>query len=77
MINSLSQRSFETGHMTYIIYSLLAAKVRYYADAGYDLLSLTRASATDASDEFYRRIMGPHEDRAIDRNGDISVIPKS
>jgi hypothetical protein len=77
MVNRLSQRSFEAGHLTYIIYSLLIAKLRFHPKAGYFYKSLTRASATDASDEFYRRVMATHEDRAIEDNGDIRVIQKS
>ena len=84
MVNRLSQRDFKQGHLTYIIYSLMAAKIKSIRQsfdacgqplrAGYADLSLTRASATDASDEFYRRVMATHEDRAIEDNGDISVI---
>ena len=79
MVNALSQRQFEAGHLTYLIYSLLAAKVRSMSDPHlpaprYARLSQTRASATDASDEFYRKVMVPHEEAAMVRNGDIDVV---
>lgn len=41
---------------------------------GYIKLSGIRAAMDDASDEWYRRLMGPYEDKAIKKNGDVFDI---
>lgn len=71
MMNHLSMRDYDPGHLTYLLYSIVKRTARSKGTAArYADLSRIRASLHDASDEFYRLIMAPYEDAAIERNGE-------
>ena len=54
--------------LTYICYYL----VKYYlAEGNWDTKSDGNKILDEASREYYRRIVAPYEDKAIERNGDI------
>jgi len=61
------------GDLTYCIFYLLLD--RALAENSYAQISATRACAQDAADEYKRRVMDPHENKAIERNGDIPLLP--
>lgn len=70
IIAELDQTLEEPGDLNYVISCALNSAT---AGAGrnYHTMSRWRAAVTDASQEFYRRVMGPAEDAAIKRNGDV------
>jgi hypothetical protein len=67
-------RTKRCGHMNYVI-SLLIEKVygkeMRYADHN-EIVGLL----TCAKDELYRIKTGPYEDKAIEKNGDLSDLPE-
>lgn len=58
------------GELTYILYSI-ALKYLNTHGRSYQNISETVSSLADAENEMRRRILGPYEDQAIERNGDI------
>ena len=66
---ALHRRDGVPGDLTYCIFYLLLD--RALAENSYAQISATRACAQDAADEYKRRVMDPHENKAIERNGDI------
>jgi hypothetical protein len=68
-VEALSGLISTPGDLNYVIYRLLlrlTVKERTYHE-----LSRWRAAVIDCSDEFYRREMGPYENGARERNGDV------
>lgn len=57
------------GDMTYIFASIVHEYVCLYTQGSYADMSAARATLHDAYDEYYRCVMGPHEQHAIERNG--------
>jgi len=70
-LNSIARQFEEKGELTYTIYYLMLKWLEMQEKQNYCARSDTRASAQDAVDEFYRRMMADYEDKAIKRNGDI------
>jgi len=60
------------GDLNYVI-SYMAKSMINNSDrpGSYSELSSIRAAINDASDEFYRRVLVPLEDRKIRENGDV------
>lgn len=58
------------GELTYILYSI-ALKYLNTHGRNYNNISETISSVTDVEAEMRRRILGPYEDQAIQKNGDI------
>ena len=59
-----------SGHLNYIIYTLMN---RIIQDRGIRYFRLNNLIGTlgCCEKEFYRRIISPYEDKAIEKNGDI------
>lgn len=69
LVEELDEVGWHPGHLNYIIYSLLKVKFmdkRSYTE-GNKLLGVLSAVGL----EFYRRLLGPYEDEAIELNGDV------
>lgn len=56
------------GHLTFVLYTIAR---RFVQDESYATLSEARSALQDAADEFYRRLIGPYEDRMIEKHGDV------
>ena len=69
-----------TGMLNYVITSLLHEYLIGLQCAGHTLhysdYSRVRGVLNDASDEFYRTVMGPYEDKKREENGNVSVLEK-
>ena len=59
------------GELNYIISYLLNSIIRRHLVKSYSWLSQWRAAINDASDEFYRRVIGPYENEKRKENGDV------
>ncbi len=73
-IRELSVMISSPGELNYAIsrlLSLLVTQECYGKQPGYQDLSRWRAAVIDASDEFYRRVIGPYEDNKRAINGDV------
>lgn len=71
-LRSVARRLITQGDLTYAISVLMDEYVMSVAGAvTYHTLSRARASAQDASDEWYRRVMAPYEDSKRRENGDV------
>jgi hypothetical protein len=70
-VNYLAAMVEETGDLNYIFSRLVTLYVVDHGGLGYANLSATRAALTDASDEFYARVMRPWEDYKCTLNGDV------
>ncbi len=57
------------GELTYLVYSLGYSYFR--GRESYETISQAISSLTDAAEELRRRYLNPHEDKAIERNGDV------
>ena len=62
------------GDLTYAITLLMHLEAQKKGPLRYSSLSAIRASAQDAADEFYRVVMGPHEDKKRRENGPVSSL---
>lgn len=69
LFNRLEQREFHTGHLNYIISSLVRRVID--DEDGYEWLSSIGGVLADVRDEFYRTVMVPYELTKIEENGDI------
>jgi hypothetical protein len=58
------------GHHNYIMFTL-AAKLAEELGVRYATLQDIVGTFECCKEEFYRRIVGPHEDKAIEKNGDV------
>ena len=59
------------GALNYTITRLAVMLSFSEARHNYHRLSDMKAAMTDAADEWYRRVLGPYEDKACRRNGDV------
>ena len=74
LINHLRQITDEDnidGVLNYVISRVVAGTAK--PDSGWNYKSLSRAHEVfnAAGNEFYRRLLAPYEDRAIEKKGDI------
>ena len=69
LFDMLDQNDFHSGHLNYVIYSLL--KRRFMKHRGYSEGSRLRGVMFDVAEEFYRRLLAPYEEQMIDKNGDV------
>jgi hypothetical protein len=69
-IDDLADRVLTDGQLNYAITRLV---VRYFAHNGwcYDLIARAVGALECVKLEFYRRLAGPYEDKAITKNGDL------
>ena len=65
-----SRRPQNKGELNYVITKLIMEYIEYKG-LSYQNLSDAAAALSDCRDEFYRRIIAPYEDQAIQRNGDV------
>lgn len=73
-IEYLSQQIDTTGEFNYAV-TTLATRLTEKWGVDYSTCSRVRAVFTDASDEYYRRLMAPYEDKKIEANGDVVGFP--
>lgn len=59
------------GELNYVI-SLLVGEYVVRKGLKYQVIAEAQAAMSGALDEFNRRVAGPYEDTAIERNGDIA-----
>ncbi len=72
-VNKLNLSELEmrtSGELTYLI-SVLMNEYLKRTGKSYGTMSVVRACAQDASDEFYRRVMLPYENCKLAENGDV------
>lgn len=55
------------GHLTYVLYVITR---RFVQEERYTSLSEARSALQDASDEFYRAVLAPYEEKQRGQNGD-------
>jgi hypothetical protein len=70
-IDNLTDRLANDGELNYTITRLVAG---YFARNGwrYDLIARAVGALECVKLEFYRRVAGPYEDKAIAKNGDLT-----
>ena len=65
------------GDLTWAISVLMDEWVMTTAGTvSYQTLHRARASAQDAADEWYRRVMAPYEDKKLAENGEVYQVVK-
>lgn len=70
-IQELAEAISSPGELNYIICRLLTLACTKYGRPGYEEMSAWRGAVQDASDEFYRRVMAPYEDKKCAEKGDV------
>jgi len=69
-ILSVQDKQAIKGHHNYIMFTL-ANKLAEELGVRYATLQDIVGTFECCKEEFYRRIVGPHEDKAIEKNGDV------
>jgi hypothetical protein len=69
-INKLAEEINEPGELNYCIYALLNRIIKKHTEC-YRLYSALIADVDCAKMEFYRKRVGPYEDKKIKSNGDV------
>lgn len=63
----------QAGTLNYLVSELVGRGVKPKTGWRYNSLHLAYGVFAAAGAEFYRRLLSPYEDRAIDNNGDITA----
>lgn len=70
-LNFVSVEGKTAGEMNYILSTLVAKWVEQNGARRYDNLRQGHSVLQDAAAEYYRRVMAPYEDEAMDKHGDV------
>lgn len=62
------------GDLNYTVSRLVLGALKPDTGWSYQALSDAIGALQDAADEIKRRLLGPHEDKCIDRNGDVAEL---
>lgn len=71
IVSRLSERDFNPGDLTYVLYAIAVRAMRAVSPPSYANMSRVRASLQDAADEIYRAEIAPYEDDKIRENGAV------
>ncbi len=74
VISVLRELGWNEGDMNYTISRLVSAA--FEEEPRYHTIARVTGVLKNVADEFYRRIAGPYEEQAIDKNGDVSEFAR-
>ena len=77
ILNGLDDNDQLSGDMNYILFRLamLLTHVPTGGNRKYARMAVVLSAMGEAGEEFRRRFMGPDENEAIDKNGDVELRP--
>jgi len=79
ILNGLDDNDQLSGDMNYVLFRL-AMLLTHEPTGGkrkYARMAVVLSAMGEAGEEFRRRFMGPYENEAIDKNGDIELRPQT
>lgn len=70
MINILDDGDWKPGEVNYSFYRILLAW--FQSEPRYKTICSIMGTLSCVAQEFYRKVAGPYEDKAIEKNGDVT-----
>jgi len=69
LLSELSYENFNEGELNYVFFCI--SKAAYDSNPRYATINKVIGAIECSKQEYYRVIVGPHEDEAINKNGNI------
>jgi hypothetical protein len=77
MNDSAGEPTVVPGMLDYVLTTITLAAVKTYSGGlCYNAIAMVRGVLGNVTDEFYRRVAGPYEDKQMETNGDVARYEK-